>query len=99
MAEDRNCAPAAVFVYKRKDYAEKTLAALRDNFLAEQTELYIFSDQSDSDFCIWVPEIVHHFHPVTEVRGRAWKVQAFAYNTCKILLFHCQGSLIQIFHI
>lgn len=44
MAEDRNCAPAAVFVYKRKDYAEKTLAALRDNFLAEQTELYIFSD-------------------------------------------------------
>lgn len=44
MAESRDCAPAAVFVYKRKDYAEKTLSALRNNFLAEQTDLYIFSD-------------------------------------------------------
>lgn len=44
MEEGRNLAPAAVFVYKRKDYTEKTLSALRNNFLAEQTDLYIFCD-------------------------------------------------------
>lgn len=49
MAESRDCAPAAVFVYKRKDYAEETLTALRDNFLAEQTELYIFADGAKND--------------------------------------------------
>ena len=49
MAEDRSCAPVAVFVYKRKDYAEKTLSALRNNFLAEQTDLYIFSDGPKSE--------------------------------------------------
>lgn len=49
MTEGRNCAPAAVFVYKRKDYAEKTLSALRNNFLAEQTDLYIFSDGAKNE--------------------------------------------------
>lgn len=44
MREFRTCAPAAVFVYRRADYTKKTLLALRKNFLAAQTDLYIFSD-------------------------------------------------------
>ena len=49
MGECRVCAPVAVFVYKRKDYAERTLRALRKNFLALQTDLYIFSDGAKNE--------------------------------------------------
>lgn len=65
MADGRDCAPAAVFVYKRKDYAEKTLSALRNNFLAEQTDLYIFSDgakkESDRQAVAGVQDFVREF--------------------------------------
>lgn len=37
-------APIALFVYKRADHAALTLAALRENALAKDTDLHIFSD-------------------------------------------------------
>ncbi|MEP0861767.1 MAG: sugar transferase [Ignavibacterium sp.] len=39
-----NLAPVALFVYARPDETQKTLIALRENFLASQTSLFIFSD-------------------------------------------------------
>ena len=41
---DSNLAPVALFVYNRLDNTRRTLAALANNRLAEETELYIFSD-------------------------------------------------------
>ena len=41
---DSNLAPVALFVYNRLDTTRRTLAALANNRLAEETELYIFSD-------------------------------------------------------
>lgn len=49
MMESRVCAPVAVFVYKRKAYAEKALCALRKNILADQTDLFIFSDGAKNE--------------------------------------------------
>lgn len=37
-------APVALFVYNRPDHAQRTLAALRANTLASQTDLFVFSD-------------------------------------------------------
>lgn len=39
-----NTAPIALFVYKRADHTLRTLKALQENALAEQSDLYIFSD-------------------------------------------------------
>ncbi len=65
MGEKRICAPAAVFVYKRIDYAERTLCALRKNFLALQTDLYIFSDgpknEKDQPLVAQVQDFVRSF--------------------------------------
>lgn len=41
---DSNLAPVALFVYNRLDNTRRTLAALANNRLAPETELYIFSD-------------------------------------------------------
>lgn len=37
-------APLVVFVYKRLDYTIQTLSAVNDNFLAKDTEIFIYSD-------------------------------------------------------
>jgi hypothetical protein len=37
-------APIIVFVYNRPDHTKRTIEALKKNFLAEDSELYIFSD-------------------------------------------------------
>ena len=37
-------APLIVFVYNRKDKAEKVLSALNENHLAPDTDLYVFCD-------------------------------------------------------
>ncbi len=46
-----NLAPIALFVYKRPDHSKRTLSALKNNLLAKQTDLFIFSDapKKDSD--------------------------------------------------
>lgn len=42
-------APVALFIYKRKDHFEKTIGALKQNDLALETDLYIFSDGAKSE--------------------------------------------------
>jgi GT2 family glycosyltransferase len=37
-------APVALFVYNRPRHTELTLEALRNNYLSDQSELFIFSD-------------------------------------------------------
>lgn len=41
---ERSYAPVVLFAYARPDHTLRTLNALRDNFLAEKTELYVFLD-------------------------------------------------------
>ena len=40
------CSPIALFVYNRIDHTKKTIEALQKNFLAEQSELFIFCDDA-----------------------------------------------------
>lgn len=40
----RECAPIALFVYSRLDHARLTVEALRGNLLADQSDLFVFSD-------------------------------------------------------
>lgn len=40
------CAPIALFVYNRVDHTKKTIEALQKNFLAEQSELFVFCDDA-----------------------------------------------------
>jgi hypothetical protein len=40
------CAPIALFVYNRIDHTKKTIEALQKNFLADQSELFIFCDDA-----------------------------------------------------
>ncbi len=42
--ETTTCAPVALFVYNRLDTVRRTLDCLQKNLLANQTELFIFSD-------------------------------------------------------
>ena len=47
-----NLAPIALFVYNRLDHTEQTVSALKRNFLAEESDLFVFSDapkNSNSD--------------------------------------------------
>lgn len=39
-----NLAPIALFVYNRLEHTKKTIEALKKNYLAEESELFIFSD-------------------------------------------------------
>lgn len=54
-----NLAPVALFVYARPDETLKTLVSLKNNFLAPQTSLFIFSDG---------PKNEEHFELVNKVR-------------------------------
>jgi hypothetical protein len=42
-------APVALFTYKRKDHFQQTIQALQGNDLANQTDLYIFSDGAKNE--------------------------------------------------
>ena len=44
MKELRSHAPVALFVYNRPEHTRRTIDALRANYLAEATQLYVFSD-------------------------------------------------------
>lgn len=44
-----NIAPLVVFSYNRVDHITRTLEALNNNFLASETDLYIFSDGGKND--------------------------------------------------
>lgn len=42
-------APVVVFVYNRADHAQETLTALENNYLAQESDLYIFADNAKSE--------------------------------------------------
>lgn len=44
MNSNCNCSPIALFVYNRPDHTRRTIEALKQNTLAENSELIIFSD-------------------------------------------------------
>ncbi|MBQ2125310.1 MAG: sugar transferase [Spirochaetales bacterium] len=44
-----NLAPVILFVYNRPEHTQKTLEALQQNHLSEQTDLYIFCDGAKSN--------------------------------------------------
>lgn len=56
-------APIILFVYNRPDHTHKTLEALKKNELAEQSELYIYSDAAKNELQLdsvkKVREIIH----------------------------------------
>ncbi len=58
-------APVAIFVYKRKDYAEKCLTSLAENIGAKETDVIVFSDgykgDSDKEKVLKVREYIHSF--------------------------------------
>lgn len=41
--------PIALFVYNRFDHTKKTIEALSKNFLADKSDLFIFSDAAKND--------------------------------------------------
>lgn len=49
MDTKKSYAPVVVFVYNRRDKAEKTLESLNSNVLATESDLYIFSDGPKHD--------------------------------------------------
>ena len=42
-------APIVLFVYNREDHTRKTLEALKANFLASQSRLFVFSDGAKTE--------------------------------------------------
>lgn len=55
-----NSSPIALFVYNRLEHTKKTVSALQQNELAEQSDLYIFSDGPKS------PEALLRVQPVRD---------------------------------
>lgn len=49
MNEDRQTAPVILFTYNRPEHTRKTIEALAVNELAEETELYVFSDAAKKE--------------------------------------------------
>ena len=60
-----NLAPIVLFVYNRLKHTKKTIDALQNNYLAENSELFIFSDgpQKDEDI-VKVKEVRDYIHQV-----------------------------------
>lgn len=70
-------APIVLFVYNRPEHTKKTLNALRKNRLAEQSELFIFSDgpkkKDDQDLVMKVRELINNvsgFKKVTVIKQK-----------------------------
>lgn len=62
---EKDLAPIVLFVYNRLEHAKKTIEALKKNHLAEESELFIFSDgpRRDDDI-IKVKEVRNYIHQV-----------------------------------
>jgi hypothetical protein len=46
---DKKLAPIVLFVYNRLDHTRETVEALQKNFLAQESELYIYSDGAENE--------------------------------------------------
>ena len=42
-------APVVIFVYNRPEHTKKTIEALAENYLAKETDVFIFSDGAKND--------------------------------------------------
>ncbi len=63
---DGEFAPIALFVYNRPDHARQTVAALRANDLANQSDLYVFADGPKNSAGTAMVEQVRKFaHTIT----------------------------------
>lgn len=62
------CAPIALFVYNRAEHTRRTIEALKQNLLAKESELVVFSD---------APKTELHADKVREVREYIRQVEGF----------------------
>lgn len=62
-----SCAPIALFVYNRLEHTQRTIQALQQNILAEDSDLIIFSDAAKSDFQAKVVSSVRKY--IKEIDG------------------------------
>lgn len=63
-----SCAPIILFVYNRPSHTEQTISALQKNKLADQSDLFIFSDAPKTDDDIKL---------VQDVRNYIYKIDGF----------------------
>jgi len=68
MKVNKTLAPIVLFVYNRADHTEQTIEALKNNILAEDSNLYIYSDAAKNANAI---------QAVLEVRGYIKSVKGF----------------------
>lgn len=63
---EKNLAPIVLFVYNRLNHTKRTIEALKNNFLAEKSELFIFSDgPKRKEDVIKVKEVRKYIHHLT----------------------------------
>src|SRR5450432_4272868 len=54
-------APIALFVYNRPEHTMRTVESLRSNILAQQSDLYVFSDAAKNGSAAGAVEAVRNF--------------------------------------
>ncbi len=75
---DSSLAPVALFVYNRLDHTKRTLEALAANYLASETEVYVFSD-GGRDNSSWhsVETLREYLHEFAERNAQEHLFRAF----------------------
>ena len=75
---DSSLAPVALFVYNRLDHTKRTLEALAANYLAPETEVYVFSD-GGRDNSSWhsVETLREYLHEFAERNAQEHLFRAF----------------------
>ena len=64
-----NLAPIILFVYNRPEHTEKTILALQQNHLADQSVLYIYADGAKPEA---KPEILQQINQVRQIIKKVW---------------------------
>ena len=54
-------APVIIFVYARPEHTKKTIESLAKNYLADETEVYIYSDTSKNEKVLQQVELVREY--------------------------------------
>lgn len=75
-----NLAPIVLFVYKRLDHLRKTIKALQNNELANESELFIYSDAGNN---------INSQNKVNEVRNYIQDIEGFK----KVTIFQRKKNL------
>lgn len=75
---DSSLAPVALFVYNRLDHTKRTLEALAANYLAPETEVYVFSDGGRDNSSWHSVEILREYlHEFAERNAQEHLFRAF----------------------